>query len=75
MRPLEAEHRGWKIRVIAHPVGGTWTALVEVRAPGSADGAEAQLVPFSATLPSEKDAQAAGRLAAVRWLDREATSG
>ena len=73
MRPLEAEHRGWKIRVIAHPVGRTWAALVEVWAPGSADGAEAQVVPFNATLPSEKEAQTAGRSAAVRWLDREAT--
>jgi len=76
MRPLEAEHQGWRIRVIAHPVGrGVWSALVEVRAPGSADAAEAQIVPFNATLPSEKLAQAAGRTAAIRWLEREAKRG
>ena len=73
MRPLETEHQGWKVRVIAHPVGGAWSALVEVWPPGSADTAEARVVPFSATLSSEKLAQAAGRVAAVRWLDREAT--
>jgi hypothetical protein len=72
MRPLETEHQGWKVRVIAHPVGGAWSALVEVWPPESADAAEARVVPFSATLSSEKLAQAAGRAAAVRWLDREA---
>jgi hypothetical protein len=71
MRPLEAEHKGWKIRVIAHPVGRTWSALVEVWAPGSEGDDAARVVPFSATLASEKLAQAAGRTAAVRWLDRE----
>ena len=71
MRPLEIEHRGWKVRVIAHPVGRTWSALVEVWPPGSGDGAEARVVPFNATLASEKLAQAAGRAAAVRWLDRK----
>jgi hypothetical protein len=30
------------------------------------------MVPFSATLATEKLAQAAGRDAAIRWLDREA---
>ena len=69
MRPLETEHQGWKVRVIAHPVGGAWSALVEV---WQADAAEARVVPFSATLSSEKRAQTAGRAAAVRWLDREA---
>jgi hypothetical protein len=71
MRPLETEHQGWKVRVIAHPVGRAWSALVEVWPPGAAD-ADARVVPFNATLASEKLAQAAGRAAAVRWLDREA---
>jgi hypothetical protein len=70
MRPLEAEHKGWRIRVIAHPVGRTWSALVEVWPP-AADGGDARVVPFSETLASEKLAQTAGRAAAVRWLDRE----
>jgi len=43
--------------------------------PESADTAEARVVPFSGTLSSEKLAQAAGRAAAVRWLDREAKRG
>ena len=72
MRPLETEHQGWKVRVIAHPVGGAWSALIEVWPPGSADAGEARLVPFHARLSSERLAQAAGRAAAVRWLDREA---
>ncbi len=72
MRPLEIEHQGWKVRVIARPVGPRWSALVEVWAPGSADGAEGRVVPFSATLNSEKEAQAAGRRAAMRFVDREA---
>ena len=72
MRPLETEYQGGKIRVIAHPVGRAWSALVEVWAPGSADGAEPRIVPFNATLSSEKLAQTAGHAAAVRWLDREA---
>jgi len=75
MRPLEAEHQGWKIRVIARPVGRGWSALVEVWAAGSADDAEPQVVPFSGTLSTEKLAQAAGRDAAVRWLDRQAKQG
>jgi hypothetical protein len=75
MRPLETEHQGWKVRVIAHPVGRGWSALVEVWPPGSADTDEARVVPFSATLSSEKLAQTAGRAAAVRWLDREAKRG
>lgn len=76
MRPLETEQQGWKVRVIAYPVGGAWSALVEVWPPGSPDTAEeARVVPFSATLSSEKLAQAAGRAAAVRWLDREAKRG
>ena len=75
MRPLETEHQGWKIRVIARPVGRAWSALVEVWAMGSADATEARIVPFNATLSSEKLAQAAGRAAAIRWLDREAKRG
>ena len=75
MRPLETEHQGWKVRVIAHPVGQGWSALVEVWPPKSAEAAEARVVPFSGTLSSEKLAQAAGRAAAVRWLDREAKRG
>jgi len=75
MRPLETEHHGWQIRVIARPVGRAWSALVEVWAMGSADAAEARIVPFNATLSSEKLAQAAGRDAAIRWLDREAKRG
>ncbi len=75
MRPLETEHDGWQIRVIARPVGRAWSALVEVWATGSAASAEARIVPFNATLSSEKLAQAAGRDAAIRWLDREAKRG
>jgi hypothetical protein len=71
MRPLETEHQGWRVRVIAHPVGRGWSALIEVWAPDATDGAEAQVVPFSGTLASEKLAQSAGRDAAIRWLDRE----
>jgi hypothetical protein len=75
MRPLETEHQGWKVRVIAYPVGPAWSALVEVWPLGSADNAEARVVPFNATLSSEKLAQVAGRAAAMRWLDREAKQG
>ena len=71
MRPLQAGHNGWKIRVIARPVGRAWSALVEVWPEAEGDGAEPRLVPFNATVGSEKQAQAAGREAAVRWLDRE----
>jgi len=70
MRPLATEHRGYRVRVIARPVGRGWSALVEVWSPGSADDAEPQMVPFSANLSSEKLAQNAGRDAAVRWIDR-----
>jgi hypothetical protein len=70
MRPLETEHKGQKIRVIARPVGRAWSALVEVWAAGAADGDEPEVVPFNATVASEKLAQAAGRAAAIRWLDR-----
>jgi hypothetical protein len=73
MRPLEAEHKGWRIRVIAGPVGRAWSALVEVWEPGAAEAAEPRRVPFNQRLPSEKLAQAAGRDAALRWVDREAT--
>jgi hypothetical protein len=73
MRPLETEHLGWKIRVIAHPVGRGWSALVEIWPTGSsADAAETRVLPFSATLSSEKLAQTTGRATAIRWLDREA---
>ena len=70
MRPLETEHKGWRIRVIAEPVGRGWTALVEAWEPGAAEGAEPRLVPFSQQLQTEKAAQAAGRNAALRWVDR-----
>jgi hypothetical protein len=72
MRPLETEHQGWKIRVIAHPVGRGWSALVEVWSTASPDAAEALIVPFNATLSSEKLAQATGRATAIAWLEREA---
>jgi hypothetical protein len=72
MRPLEAEHQGWTIRVTARPVGRAWSALVEVWPPDSPEDAVGRMVPFSATLATEKLAQAAGRDAAIRWLDREA---
>ncbi len=75
MRPLEAEHRGWTIRVIARPVGRGWSALVEVWAPGADAGGEAETVPFNRTLSTEKQAQVAGRDAAIRWLDRRARRG
>ncbi len=75
MRPLETDHQGWKVRVIARPVGRGWSALVEVWPVASADAAEVRVVPFSATLSSEKLAQTAGRDAAIRWLDREAERG
>ena len=75
MRPLETEHQGWKVRVIARPVGRGWSARVEVWPAVSADAAEVRVVPFSATLSSEKLAQAAGRDAAIRWLDRAANRG
>jgi hypothetical protein len=71
MRPLETEHRGFRIRVIAHSVGRGWSALVEVWPPGSAETAEAQVVPFNGALASEKLAQSAGRDAAIRWVDRQ----
>ena len=75
MHPLQTEHQGWRVRVIAHSVGRAWSALIEVWPPGSADIAEARVVPFNATLASEKLAQAAGLAAAVRWLDRETKRG
>ena len=70
MRPLETEHRGWTIRVTTRAVGPRWCALVEVSAPDAPDGDAPQVVPFSQMLSSEKAAQEAGRIAAVRWLDR-----
>lgn len=75
MKPLSSEHQGWKIRVVAHPVGRVWSALIEVWPPGSVGAGEARIVPFSATLASEKQAQVAGRTAAVRWIEREANRG
>jgi hypothetical protein len=74
MRPLETEQHGWKIRVMAYPVGRAWTALVEATAPGAPEG-EARVVPFNATLSSEKLAQAAGREAAIHWVERETKRG
>jgi len=75
MRPLETEHQGFKVRVIARPVGRGWSALVEVWPEASTDDADVRVVPFNATLGSEKLAQSAGRDAALRWLDREAKRG
>ena len=72
MRPLEVEHHGYRIRVNAHPVGRSWSALVEVWPPGAAPDGEAQVIPFHGRLTSEKLAQAAGRAAAILWLDRQA---
>ena len=60
MRPLETEHKGWRIRVIAHPVGRAWSALVEVWEPEAAETAEARIVPFHQTLPSEKPRPSGG---------------
>jgi hypothetical protein len=74
MRPLQTEHQGWQVRVIAYPVGRAWSALIEVWPQGSADTAERRVVPFNSSLSSEKLAQAAGRAAAIQWLDREAKS-
>jgi len=71
MRPLQMTHQGWEIRVSAHRVGRAWSALVEASPPGQ-PWTDAQVVPFNATLPSEKLAQLAGRAAAIRWVDREA---
>jgi hypothetical protein len=71
MRPLETEHQGFKVRVIARPVGRGWSALVEVWPETSTDDADVRVVPFNATLASEKLAQNAGRDAALRWLDHE----
>lgn len=59
--------------MIGTPVGRNWSALVEAWEPGAPEGAEPRLVPFSQALPSEKAAQAAGRAAALRWIDREGT--
>lgn len=59
--------------MIATPVGRNWSALVEAWEPGAPDGAEPRLVPFSQALPTEKLAQTAGRAAALRWVDRQAT--
>ena len=72
MRPLVAEHQGWRVRVIAHAVGRGWSALVEVWPPGSAGDAEPQVVPLHGAFAAEKLAQTAGRAAAVRFIDREA---
>jgi hypothetical protein len=72
MRALETEHRGWRIRVRAHPAGRGWSALVEVWPPDAPAGAEGTVVPFSAMLGSEKLAKIGGRDAAARFIEREA---
>lgn len=69
MRPLETEYKDWRILVTTRPTGRGWSALVEVWAPGEDQKKEGQLVPFNATLQSEKAAQESGRQAAVRFID------
>ena len=69
MRPLETEYKDWTIRVITRSTGRAWSALVEVWVAGKSGGKAAELVPYNATSQSEKAAQEAGRLAAVRFID------
>ena len=69
MRPLETEYKDWTIRVITRSTGRAWSALVEVWAAGKSGDKAAELVPYNATSQSEKAAQEAGRLAAVRFID------
>jgi hypothetical protein len=72
MRPLETEYKDWRIVVTTRPVGRGWSALVEVWAPGQDPDKEGQLVPFNQISQNEKAGQEAGRLAAVRFIDRQA---
>ena len=69
MRPLETDYKDWTIRVITRSTGRAWSALVEVWATGKSGDKAAELVPYNATSQSEKAAQEAGRLAAVRFID------
>jgi len=69
VRPLETEYKDWTIRVITRSTGRAWSALVEVWAAGKSGDKAAELVPYHATSQSEKAAQEAGRLAAVRFID------
>jgi len=69
VRPLETEYKDWTIRVITRSTGRAWSALVEVWVAGKSGGKAAELVPYNATSQSEKAAQEAGRLAAVRFID------
>lgn len=69
MRPLETEYKGWTIRVITRSTGRAWSALVEAWPAGKSDDKNAELVPYNATSQSEKAAQEAGRMAAVRFID------
>ena len=72
MRPLETAYKDWTIRVITRPTGRGYSALVEVWAPGKSGQKDAQLVPYNTTSQSEKAAQEAGRIAAVRFIDQAA---
>jgi len=69
VRPLETEYKDWTIRVITRSTGRAWSALVEVWVAGKSGDKAAELVPYNATSQSEKAAQEAGRLAAVRFID------
>jgi hypothetical protein len=71
MKPLEAEHRGWKIKVSAHPAGQRWAALVEAWAPGQSDKDGPQVVPFHGLANSEREVQAIARTFVVKWIDRQ----
>jgi hypothetical protein len=71
MRPLETEYKDWTIRVITRSTGRAWSALVEVWPPGKSGDDNAELVSYNATSQSEKAAQEAGRMAAVRFIDQQ----
>lgn len=72
MKPLETEHRGWKVKVSAHPVGQRWAALIEAWPPGaSVDKDAAQAVPFNGLANSEREVQAIARTFVVKWIDRQ----
>jgi hypothetical protein len=74
MRPLETEYKEWTIRITTRSTGRAWSALVEVWPPGKSGDANAQLVPYNATSQGEKAAQESGRIAAVRFIDRQTKS-
>jgi hypothetical protein len=71
MRPLETEYKDWTIRVITRPTGRGFSGLVEVWAPGTSGAKDAQLVPYNVISQNEKAAQEGGRIAAVRFIDRQ----